>query len=181
MSVKETQSRHFWVRSCRRTLLYVDLLSVDFVTFSLYGHQVYSAVLLFLVQSVSIRRSILRRQSLTATHDITAAWSGLGSAISSLYNQISVTVSAWGVSAVVAYLTCLSILHITTPTLVVPQLFNSTSSLMVNKTHAIPVANANDLWVDHSNSFPWYTTRQYVIVIIFIQVSRALHCLFYRV
>jgi hypothetical protein len=105
----------------------------------------YSGVLLFFTQSVSIRRILLRRQPLTTIHDITAAWSGLGGAAFSLYKQISVASSIWGVFGVTTYLICLSILHIATPALFTIQLFNATSPLAVATTLAFPIATKNNL------------------------------------
>ncbi|KDR84452.1 hypothetical protein GALMADRAFT_713990 [Galerina marginata CBS 339.88] len=110
---------------------------------------VYSATLLFFVQRVSIRQNLLRHEPLTATHDFTTAWSGVGSAVFSLYNQLSVPASSWRVSGVAAYLTCLSIMHITTPTLFTLQLFSSNTSIMVNTTLALP--NVFNFWSAYSN------------------------------
>jgi hypothetical protein len=102
---------------------------------------IYSGVLLFLTQRLSLRRNLLHFQTLTTSHDVTAAWSGLGAALFSLYAQISVTASVLGVSAVAIYLTCLSLLHIATPTLFTMDLFNDTSPLTITAIQGFPDPN----------------------------------------
>ncbi|KAG1876467.1 hypothetical protein DFJ58DRAFT_177250, partial [Suillus subalutaceus] len=45
---------------------------------------IYTAVLLFLTQRLAISRTLMRRVKLTTIHDISGAWAGLGSALSSV-------------------------------------------------------------------------------------------------
>ncbi|KAJ6488817.1 hypothetical protein C8R45DRAFT_929524 [Mycena sanguinolenta] len=48
--------------------------------------KIYTAVLVFITQTLATRRSLQRSQMLTTTHDNTAAWAGIGAAISLLRN-----------------------------------------------------------------------------------------------
>ncbi|KAJ7111265.1 hypothetical protein C8R44DRAFT_856600 [Mycena epipterygia] len=90
---------------------------------------IYSSGLLFLMQKLAMRRQIMSSQTLTATHDNISAWTGLGSALATLYNQLSVPASIFGTLNVVGYLMCISILHITIPAILSVQTFNTTVSV----------------------------------------------------
>ncbi|KAJ7105177.1 hypothetical protein C8R44DRAFT_942960 [Mycena epipterygia] len=75
---------------------------------------IYSALLVFVTQRLSMRRSLQLDQVLTATHDNAAAWAGLGAAISHLWNQrvIPARGSLLGVLSAALYL---AIIHIIAP------------------------------------------------------------------
>jgi hypothetical protein len=81
---------------------------------------------LFLIQQLALRRAFHKRQTLTAVHDRHAAWSGLGSALTTLYSQRKRTTSVWGILFVTAYLLGTTVLHITTPSLFSLATFNNT-------------------------------------------------------
>ncbi|KAF7336351.1 hypothetical protein MVEN_02183600 [Mycena venus] len=76
---------------------------------------IYSALLVFITQTLSLKRDLHVRQSLTATHDNTAAWAGLGSAALCIWHQRVVPASVRGVLSALFYLGSISILHITVP------------------------------------------------------------------
>ncbi|KAG1809140.1 uncharacterized protein BJ212DRAFT_1484643 [Suillus subaureus] len=78
---------------------------------------------------------------LTTIHDISSAWAGLGSALSSVWKQTGVPASLWATTAVTTYLLCISVLHITSSTLLQFQTFNS--SMMTNVSTTLG-------WVDIS-------------------------------
>ena len=69
--------------------------------------------MVLLAQNLALRRDLNARQTLTAIHDKSRAWLGLGSSLASLYQQTKLRAAAWGVLAVTAYLTGISVLHIT--------------------------------------------------------------------
>ncbi|KAJ8580341.1 hypothetical protein M405DRAFT_61577 [Rhizopogon salebrosus TDB-379] len=94
-------------------------------------YTIYTAALLFLTQRLAISRTLVRRLKLTSIHDISGAWSGLGSALSSVCQQIDIPVSWWATSAVAAYLACISVLHVTSSTLLAFQIFNTSMSTSV--------------------------------------------------
>jgi hypothetical protein len=73
----------------------------------------------------------VRRLKLTSIHDISGAWSGLGSALSSVWQQTDIPASWWTTSAVATYLACISVLHVTSSTLLQFETFNTTTSISV--------------------------------------------------
>ncbi|KAG2344920.1 hypothetical protein BDR05DRAFT_961340 [Suillus weaverae] len=103
----------------------------------------YTAVLVFLTQRLAISRALIRRLKLTAIHDISGAWAGLGSALSSVWKQADIRASLWATTAVTTYLVCISVLHITSSTLLRFQTFNSSMTTRVSTTLG---------WVDASNT-----------------------------
>jgi hypothetical protein len=102
--------------------------------------QIYSALLVFLTQRLSIRRDLHMDQTLTATHDNVAAWAGIGSAISHLRYQKAAPSSTVGVLCVVLYLGNILVLHITTPALIALETFDSFHSGLV-ETQGLPTFN----------------------------------------
>ncbi|KAJ7469780.1 hypothetical protein B0H11DRAFT_2043369 [Mycena galericulata] len=100
----------------------------------------YSALLVFITQTLSIRRNLQRDQTLTATHDTAAAWAGIGSAIFHLWSQRAVPASVLAVLSTVAYLSSVLVLHITTPALFSLEAFNASRPVIVG-THGLPSFN----------------------------------------
>ncbi|KAJ7108130.1 hypothetical protein C8R44DRAFT_857713 [Mycena epipterygia] len=98
---------------------------------------IYSAVLVFVTQTLSTRCRLRMDETLTATHDSLAAWSGMGSAMSQLWNQKSMPASMFGVLSVFLYLGNILALHITTPALFSLETFNSSRSIVVG-TQSLP-------------------------------------------
>ncbi|KAJ6495227.1 hypothetical protein C8R45DRAFT_899920 [Mycena sanguinolenta] len=78
---------------------------------------VYLAVLVYLMQKLSFRKSVAIRQTLTAVHDKHAAWSGSGAAVATLYRQIRLRTAFPGLFFVVLYVFGVAALHVTTPAL----------------------------------------------------------------
>ncbi|KAJ7046012.1 hypothetical protein C8F04DRAFT_1024417, partial [Mycena alexandri] len=97
----------------------------------------YSALLVFVTQKLSMRRSLTRRQTLTETHDIASAWGGIGAAILSIWQQRKVTSSIAAVLSVFFYLGCILVLHVTTPALFSVETFNATRFIQVG-TQGLP-------------------------------------------
>ncbi|KAJ7635723.1 hypothetical protein DFH06DRAFT_1479038 [Mycena polygramma] len=120
----------------------------------------YSAMLLFATQSLSMQRSLQTLQTLTATHDTTAAWAGIGSAALHIWRQWAVPASPVGVLVVFLYLGGVIILHISTPALFALQTFNATRLVSVS-TQGLPAyawpSNVND-----SFDF-WFNVTGYAI------------------
>lgn len=79
-------------------------------------------------------RTLVRRQKLTAIHDISGAWAGLGSALISVRQQIDIPASWWMTSAVTVYLASISVLHVTSSTLLQFQSFNTSRTTRVQMT-----------------------------------------------
>ncbi|KAJ7306655.1 hypothetical protein DFH08DRAFT_975911 [Mycena albidolilacea] len=102
------------------------IISLLITTISTTFGAIYSALLVFVSQTLSMRRSVKVDQTLTATHDTAAAWTGIGSAISCLWNQRIIPASLGGVLLIFMYLGSILALHITTPALFSVETFNTT-------------------------------------------------------
>lgn len=94
--------------------------------------------MVFVTQKLSMRRSLVSVQSLTATHDSTAAWAGIGSACLHLWHQKAIRASITGILSVFLYLGTVLVLHITTPGLLSLETFNSTSISVVHTEALLP-------------------------------------------
>ncbi|KAK7018990.1 hypothetical protein R3P38DRAFT_2979971 [Favolaschia claudopus] len=108
----------------------------------------YSASLVFITQTLSMRRSLQRPQTLTETHDNAVAWIGIGSAIMQLWSQKAVPASVFGVFSTFLYLLCVLILHVTTPALFALEAFNATQPVLVD-SQGLPSYN----WSNETNGF----------------------------
>jgi hypothetical protein len=53
--------------------------------------QIYTTGMLVTTQQLALRRNLVQQQTLTATHDKSAAWNGLGSALLSIWRQACAT------------------------------------------------------------------------------------------
>ncbi|KAJ7922451.1 hypothetical protein B0H13DRAFT_1865824 [Mycena leptocephala] len=101
---------------------------------------IYSAVLVFVTQTLFLRGNLREDQTLTATHDSIAAWAGIGSATLQIWNQITVPASILGVLSAFGYLANILVLHITSPALFSLRTFNMSRSVPVS-TQGLPAFN----------------------------------------
>jgi hypothetical protein len=102
--------------------------------------QIYSALLVFVTQTLSMRRGLQMDQPLTATHDTAAAWAGIGAAALHIWHQKAVPASFVGVFSIFLYLGSILVLHITTPAVFSVETFKSFGSLNVS-TESLPAFN----------------------------------------
>ncbi|KAJ6484075.1 hypothetical protein C8R45DRAFT_1000114 [Mycena sanguinolenta] len=116
---------------------------------------VYSASLVFITQTLSMRRSLQRDQTLTETHDNAAAWAGIGCALVHLWHQKTVPASITGVLCTFFYLTSVLILHITTPALFSLETFAATRAVPV-QTQGLPSYNWTDPVADLVDHLPGF-------------------------
>ncbi|KAJ7037201.1 hypothetical protein C8F04DRAFT_1092928 [Mycena alexandri] len=116
------------------------LISLFITTISTTFGTIYAAVLVFVTQTLSMRRDMQADQTLTATHDHTAAWAGLGAAVSHIWYQKAVPASLVGVLSAFFYLGNILVFHITTPALFSLETFTSTRGVPV-QTQSIPALN----------------------------------------
>ncbi|KAJ7142615.1 hypothetical protein C8R44DRAFT_725953 [Mycena epipterygia] len=93
------------------------------------------------VTKLAMRWNIMSSQPLTKTHDSIASWAGLGSALATLYSQLSVPLSVFGSLHVVGYLGCITALHIITPTIFSVATFNSSVFVTVDAVGTPQYAN----------------------------------------
>ncbi|KAJ7613442.1 hypothetical protein FB45DRAFT_1036380 [Roridomyces roridus] len=108
----------------------------------------YCALLVFVMQSLALRRDLHKRQLLTAMHDNADAWSGLGSAIVRLWQQWDVPASPIGVLSALSYLASILVLHTAFPGVAAPQFLLVNQSVPIS-TQSLPAfdlsgVNANN-------------------------------------
>ncbi|KAH7918347.1 hypothetical protein BV22DRAFT_1051794 [Leucogyrophana mollusca] len=114
-------------------------------------YTLYTALLVYLTQRVSLSRRLSQRQMLTTIHDVTGAWGGLGAALDGLWQQTKVVASLLGVLSVTTYLLNISVLHIASSSIIQFQTFNNTVT-----TSAPTAVGWPDPWVN-SVAFDWAT------------------------
>ncbi|GJE91559.1 hypothetical protein PsYK624_077090 [Phanerochaete sordida] len=86
------------------------------------------AVLVLYTQALAFRSDLYVRQTLTALHDKSSAWLGLGAACGSLWDQLKLRAAMVGVVYITAYLFGVWLLHITIPTSLNVVPYNATVS-----------------------------------------------------
>ncbi|KAJ6506664.1 hypothetical protein C8R45DRAFT_1090347 [Mycena sanguinolenta] len=79
---------------------------------------IYYSTLVYLTQKVVIGHAAQEYSLLTATHDKLLAWTGIGSAISTAWQQVKLPGSPLQILYISIYLATISVLHIATPALV---------------------------------------------------------------
>lgn len=84
-----------------------------------------------------------KRQKLTAVHDISGAWNGIGAAISTLWQQTKIMSAPSAILLAFAYLSCISGLHIISSSVVQFEAFNNTVTSLVPSTLAWPSPSVN--------------------------------------
>ncbi|KAJ6618533.1 hypothetical protein B0H10DRAFT_1241922 [Mycena sp. CBHHK59/15] len=119
---------------------------------------IYCAVLVLVTQTLTMQKSLWSDQTLTATHDNIAAWSGIASAFLGLWNQKAVPASTIGVASAFLYLAGISALQITTPALFSLETFNSSRSTPI-ETQGSALLNLTGYLDDQVN--PWFDVQTY--------------------
>ncbi|KIJ64324.1 hypothetical protein HYDPIDRAFT_28768 [Hydnomerulius pinastri MD-312] len=102
------------------------------------AYTIYTAILVYITQSLALWYALSRRQKLTTVHDVSSAWSGLGSAICGLWQQSTLEASSRQLLLVTAYLGSVAVLHISSSTIMQFQAFNATTSALGTLTQAWP-------------------------------------------
>ncbi|KAJ7882744.1 hypothetical protein B0H14DRAFT_3753169 [Mycena olivaceomarginata] len=131
VGVWSTQVEHRLVFALEHQKIVSLLITAIMTTFG----TIYSALLVFVTQTQ-------RYQTLTATHDNAAAWSGIGSAVAQIWNQKAAPASVAGVLSVFLYLASILAFHITTPALCSLEAFTAPLSVPV-QTQSLPAFNAS--------------------------------------
>ena len=75
-------------------------------------------VLLLITQNLALKRNYHVKQTLSALHEKSAAWLGLGSAVTGMWRQRKHKAARLGVFLILAYLACLFILGSSVPALI---------------------------------------------------------------
>lgn len=98
---------------------------------------------MLLTQRLALRSDLRRgSQTLTALHDKSSAWLGLGSAVIGVWQQLKLRTAPVGILCIAAYLIGVFVLHISIPGLFDVVTFNAT----VPNTHQTTLANATLLF-----------------------------------
>ena len=80
--------------------------------------QAYIIPLTLVTQTLALRRNYYVRQTLSALHEKSAAWLGLGSAVGGMWRQRKLRAASSGVFLILSYLACLFALGSTFPSLI---------------------------------------------------------------
>ncbi|KAF8123918.1 hypothetical protein EV363DRAFT_1546024, partial [Boletus edulis] len=115
---------------------------------------IYTAVLVFIVQRLAIYAAMAKQQKLTTIHDVHGAWNSIGAAIHTLWQQSKVMSSPSMILLVLAYLSCISGLHIISSSVIQFKTFNSTVMNVVPSTLAWPYSSLNLTSIDWASVSP---------------------------
>ncbi|KAF8186116.1 hypothetical protein K438DRAFT_1936834 [Mycena galopus ATCC 62051] len=102
---------------------------------------------------LGIRHILGLNTTLTAAHDCISAWAGLGSALATMLNQVSVPASVLGTLTIVGYLSCISVLHTSIPAILSVEVFNTT----------VAVPATTSWFPEYANSTVINSTQDYMI------------------
>lgn len=100
--------------------------------------KIYTAVLVLMTRRLAISAAMSKRQTLTATHDISGAWNGIGAAINTLWQQTKIVSAPAAILMTLFYLGCISGLHIISSSVIQFEAFNNTVTSTVPSTLAWP-------------------------------------------
>ncbi|KIP03450.1 hypothetical protein PHLGIDRAFT_238213 [Phlebiopsis gigantea 11061_1 CR5-6] len=111
-------------------------LPVIVTAFSQLVGAVYLSFLLLFTQRLALRASFGTPQTLTAIHDQSNAWQGLGSAIVAAYQQLKVPAATARVASILMYLIGVFALHVSIPSMLHAENFEDISPKTVSTTLA---------------------------------------------
>ena len=100
--------------------------------------EIYSVVLVVVTQQLAIQGVLIKHQTLTAAHDESTAWTGLGSALLVLWKQTHVAASVVGTISITIYLVGISVLHVSTPSLFSLQIFELPNGTTISTRVRMP-------------------------------------------
>jgi hypothetical protein len=100
--------------------------------------KIYVALLVLITQRLAVSAALARRQKLTSIHDMCGAWSGIGAAINSLWQQTKIAASPSTTLVILTYLGCISGLHIISSSIIQFQPFNNPMTITIQSRLAWP-------------------------------------------
>ncbi|KAF8121104.1 hypothetical protein EV363DRAFT_1187281 [Boletus edulis] len=106
-------------------------------------YSLYTAVLVWMTQRLAITAAMSQPRKLTAIHDISGAWNGIGAAINTLWQQTKVMSAPSMIFFTLAYLGAISGLHIVSSSVIQFEAFNNTVAVVVPSTMAWPSPSVN--------------------------------------
>ncbi|KAJ3556887.1 hypothetical protein NM688_g1776 [Phlebia brevispora] len=99
----------------------------------------YCAALVLLTQRITLNEFVKHRQTLTAIHDKSSAWLGLGTSLLTLGRQAKLATDLLGICMITAYLLLIFVVHTT-----LPSIFGvSTQNVTVNAIQSTTLARQN--------------------------------------
>ena len=101
-----------------------------------------------MTQRLALAAVMVQWLKLTAVHDISGAWNGIGAAISALWQQTKVISSPSMLLLVLLYLSCISGLHIISSSVIQFEAFNNTVTSIVPSSLAWTSSSVNLSTVD---------------------------------
>lgn len=109
-----------------------------------------------MTQQLAISRAVTRKQSLTCVHDLSQAWTGIGSAFVGLWQQAKVTASLRMTLAITTYYVCVLTLHVASTTIMQFEVFSGSENTAVQSTLAWPASfcNTSYNWTELSPIVP---------------------------
>ncbi|KAF8557944.1 hypothetical protein OG21DRAFT_1494264 [Imleria badia] len=120
-----------------------SVLTIGLSAFLQAFYTLYTVLLVFVTQRLALTDSLSRSQKLTATHDVSGAWAGIGAATATLWQQTKIAASTRATLLVFLYLSCISILHVASPTIMEFQPYNATSTTAVPSNATWPGPSVN--------------------------------------
>ncbi|KIM72760.1 hypothetical protein PILCRDRAFT_15822 [Piloderma croceum F 1598] len=130
-------------------------ISTTIIVASQFFISTYTVLLVVTTQRLALYGILLRRQTLTATHDESTAWVGLGSALLVLWKQTHIAASVVGTSLITIYLVGISVLHISTPSLFTLQVFDQPNSTMISTRIGMPKIYQPNSTSDQNPALTW--------------------------
>jgi len=130
-------------------------VSSAIVAISQFCALVFTTALVIVTQQLAHRDILLQRQTLTASHDQSTAWMGLGSALLVVWRQFRIPASVFGTLLVSVYLIGIAILHISTPSLFNLQIFDKPNTTVISTQIGMPIITAVDPNSEELSISPW--------------------------
>ena len=96
--------------------------------------------MVFITQRLAVSRALTRKQSLTSHHDLSQAWTSIGSALFGLRQQAKVAASPRMTLAITTYYLCISVLHVTSTTVMQFEVFSSSKNNTMQSILAWPAS-----------------------------------------
>jgi hypothetical protein len=99
--------------------------------------------MVFITQRLAVSAALARQQKLTTIHDMCGAWSGIGAAMNSLWQQTKVAAAPYTILLILTYLGCISGLHIISSSIIQFQPFNDTMMITIQSTSTWPAPSVD--------------------------------------
>ena len=96
-----------------------------------------------MTQRLAVSRAMTRKQTLTSHHDLSQAWTSIGSALFGVWQQAKDAASPRTTLVIAMYYLCISVLHVSSTTVMQFEVFSSSKTITVPSTLAWPASFDN--------------------------------------